>query len=129
KMMSATQEEPSKIIDTFYRLHTVNGVFQDPEALQMYVTNKEKAQKEMDKVNIQDFCKEHYDDILPIIMDKVRRDKRKKALARLDFGESSEKGRRAKEGSQNSSVGVSPPSKEKCTRTAQRYLLTKHDKV
>ncbi|GJT95863.1 hypothetical protein Tco_1091381 [Tanacetum coccineum] len=32
KMTSATQEEPSEI-DTFYRLHTVNGVFQDPEAL------------------------------------------------------------------------------------------------
>ncbi|GJW49454.1 hypothetical protein Tco_0090805 [Tanacetum coccineum] len=31
KMTSATQEEPSEI-DTFYRLHTVNGVFQDPEA-------------------------------------------------------------------------------------------------
>ncbi|GJU82802.1 hypothetical protein Tco_1285167 [Tanacetum coccineum] len=34
KMTSATQEEPSEI-DTFYRLHTVNGVFQDPEALRM----------------------------------------------------------------------------------------------
>ncbi|GJU76142.1 reverse transcriptase domain-containing protein [Tanacetum coccineum] len=55
-------------------------------------TNKEKTQKEMDKVNIQDFCKEHYDDILPIIMDKVLRDKRKEAHARLDFKESSEKG-------------------------------------
>ncbi|GJU74065.1 hypothetical protein Tco_1265470 [Tanacetum coccineum] len=62
----------------------------------------------MDKVNIQDLCEEHYDDILPIIMDKVRRDKRKEAHARLDFRESFEKGRRAKEGSQNSSAGVSP---------------------
>ncbi|GKD62087.1 hypothetical protein Tco_1299596, partial [Tanacetum coccineum] len=70
--------------------------------------NKEKTQKEMDKVDIQDFCEEHYDDILPIIMDKVRRDKRKEAHARLDFGESSEKGRRAREGSQNSSAGFSP---------------------
>ncbi|GJW20756.1 hypothetical protein Tco_0031378 [Tanacetum coccineum] len=35
KITSATQEEPSEI-DTFYRLHTVNGVFQDPEALRMY---------------------------------------------------------------------------------------------
>ncbi|GJW58285.1 hypothetical protein Tco_0105016 [Tanacetum coccineum] len=34
KQASATQEEPSEI-DTFYRLHTVNGVFQDPEALRM----------------------------------------------------------------------------------------------
>ncbi|GJX37112.1 hypothetical protein Tco_0250415 [Tanacetum coccineum] len=62
----------------------------------------------MDKVNIRDFCEEHYDDILPIIMDKVCRDKRKEAHARLDFRESFEKGQRAKEGSQNSSVGVSP---------------------
>ncbi|GJX14364.1 hypothetical protein Tco_0206122 [Tanacetum coccineum] len=61
----------------------------------------------MDTVNIQDFCEEHYDDILPISMDKVRRDKRKEVHARLDFGESPEKGRRAREGSQNSSVGVS----------------------
>ncbi|GJX68448.1 reverse transcriptase domain-containing protein [Tanacetum coccineum] len=62
----------------------------------------------MDKVNIQDFCEEHYDDILPIIMDKVRHDKKKEVHARLDFGESSEKGRRAREGSQNSSDDVSP---------------------
>ncbi|GKB48660.1 hypothetical protein Tco_0899413 [Tanacetum coccineum] len=69
--------------------------------------NKAKTQKEMDKVNIQDFCEEHYDDILPIIMDKVRRDKRKEVHARLDFGESPEKGRRVREGSQNLSAGVS----------------------
>ncbi|GKB84872.1 hypothetical protein Tco_0957144 [Tanacetum coccineum] len=55
-------------------------------------TNKEKTQKERDKVNIQDFCEEHYDDILHIIMDKVRRDKRKEVHTRLDFAESSEKG-------------------------------------
>ncbi|GJS38682.1 hypothetical protein Tco_0563725 [Tanacetum coccineum] len=54
--------------------------------------NKKKTQKEKDKVNIQDFCEEHYDDILPIIMDKVRHDKRKEVHTRLDFAESSEKG-------------------------------------
>ncbi|GJX68728.1 hypothetical protein Tco_0304455 [Tanacetum coccineum] len=70
--------------------------------------NKEKMQKETDKVNIQDFYEEHYDDILLIIMDKVRRDKQKDVHARLDFGESSKKGRRAREGSQNSSVEISP---------------------
>ncbi|GJU11946.1 hypothetical protein Tco_1134342 [Tanacetum coccineum] len=52
--------------------------------------NKEKTQKERDKVNIQNFCEEHYEDILPIIIDKVRRDKRKEAQTRLDFAESSE---------------------------------------
>nr|GEW15227.1 reverse transcriptase domain-containing protein [Tanacetum cinerariifolium] len=41
------------------------------------------------RVNIQDFCEEYYEDILPIIMDKVRRDKRKEVHARLDFGEGS----------------------------------------
>nr|GEV44856.1 reverse transcriptase domain-containing protein [Tanacetum cinerariifolium] len=54
------------------------------------------------RVNIQDFCEEYYEDILPIIMDKVRRDKRKEAHARLDFGEGS-KERRTREDSHHSS--------------------------
>nr|GEX91248.1 reverse transcriptase domain-containing protein [Tanacetum cinerariifolium] len=47
--------------------------------------NKEKTAKETDaalKVNILDFCEEHYEDILPVIMDKIRRDKRKEVHAR-----------------------------------------------
>ncbi|GKE47804.1 hypothetical protein Tco_1479062 [Tanacetum coccineum] len=55
------------------------------------IVNKEKTQKERVKVNIQDFYEEHYDDILPIIMDKVRRNKRKEVHTRLDFAESFEK--------------------------------------
>nr|GEV14250.1 reverse transcriptase domain-containing protein [Tanacetum cinerariifolium] len=39
------------------------------------------------RVNIQDFREKYYEDILPIIMDKVRRDKRKEVHARLYFGE------------------------------------------
>nr|GEV08394.1 retrovirus-related Pol polyprotein from transposon TNT 1-94 [Tanacetum cinerariifolium] len=39
------------------------------------------------RVNTQDFCEEYYEDILPIIMDKVRRDNRKEVHAMLDFGE------------------------------------------
>nr|GEV04183.1 hypothetical protein [Tanacetum cinerariifolium] len=35
------------------------------------------------RVNIQNFCEEYYKDILPIIMDKVRRDKQKKVHAKL----------------------------------------------
>ncbi|GJS92216.1 reverse transcriptase domain-containing protein [Tanacetum coccineum] len=58
--------------------------------------NKEKTQKERDKVNIKNFCEEHYEDILPIIMDKARRDKRKEVHTRLDFAESSEIGTRTK---------------------------------
>ncbi|GKE79384.1 hypothetical protein Tco_1545504 [Tanacetum coccineum] len=44
---------------------------------------KEKTLKEADatpRVNIQDFCEEHYEDIMSVIMDKIRRDKRKKDL-------------------------------------------------
>nr|GEX36941.1 hypothetical protein [Tanacetum cinerariifolium] len=55
------------------------------------------------RVNIQDFCEEYYEDIIPIIMDKVRRDKRKEVLARLDFGEGS-KERRTREDSHHSSA-------------------------
>ncbi|GJS83400.1 hypothetical protein Tco_0749941 [Tanacetum coccineum] len=67
---------------------------------------KENTPRETDatpKVNIQDFCEEHYEDILPVIMDKIRRDKRKEVHARLDFEESLRK-RRIREGSQNSSA-------------------------
>ncbi|GKA36354.1 reverse transcriptase domain-containing protein [Tanacetum coccineum] len=69
-------------------------------------TTKEKTPKEADatpRVNIQDFCEEHYEDILLVIMDKIRRDKRKEVHARLDFEESPKK-RRIREGSQNSSA-------------------------
>nr|GEW63116.1 reverse transcriptase domain-containing protein [Tanacetum cinerariifolium] len=39
------------------------------------------------RVNIQEFCEEYYDDILPIIMEKVRHDRRKDVHTRLDFRE------------------------------------------
>nr|GEW28283.1 reverse transcriptase domain-containing protein [Tanacetum cinerariifolium] len=39
------------------------------------------------RVNIQKFCEEHYEDILPIIMEKVRHDRRKDVHTRLDFGD------------------------------------------
>nr|GEV52552.1 reverse transcriptase domain-containing protein [Tanacetum cinerariifolium] len=39
------------------------------------------------RVNIQEFCEEYYEDILPIIMEKVRHDRRKNVHTRLDFGE------------------------------------------
>nr|GEV69040.1 reverse transcriptase domain-containing protein [Tanacetum cinerariifolium] len=39
------------------------------------------------RVNILEFCEESCEDILPIIMDKVRRDRRKDVHTRLDFGE------------------------------------------
>nr|GEW75581.1 hypothetical protein [Tanacetum cinerariifolium] len=73
--------------------------------------NKEKTPKKADaalKVNIIDFCEEHYEDIFPVIMDKISRDKRKEVHVRLDFKESSKKSRRVREGSQNSSAGTLP---------------------
>nr|GEX79468.1 hypothetical protein [Tanacetum cinerariifolium] len=39
------------------------------------------------RVNIQELCEEYYKDILPIIMDKVRHDRRKDVHTRLDFEE------------------------------------------
>nr|GEZ55402.1 hypothetical protein [Tanacetum cinerariifolium] len=39
------------------------------------------------RVNIQEFYEEHYEDILPIIMEKVWHDRRKDVHTRLDFGE------------------------------------------
>nr|GEX27318.1 hypothetical protein [Tanacetum cinerariifolium] len=68
---------------------------------------KEKTPKEVDtalKANILDFCEEHYEDILPVIMDKIRRKKRKEVHARLKFRENPKKSRRVREGSQNSSA-------------------------
>ncbi|GJQ93303.1 reverse transcriptase domain-containing protein [Tanacetum coccineum] len=47
---------------------------------------KEKTPKDADatpRVNIQDFCEEHYEDILPVIMDKIRRNKYRNPSERL----------------------------------------------
>ncbi|GJW57125.1 hypothetical protein Tco_0103856 [Tanacetum coccineum] len=76
--------------------------------------SKEKTPKDADatpRVNIQDFCEEHYEDIMPVIMDKIRCDKRKEVYARLDFGESPKK-RRIRESSQNSSTRTLPARTE-----------------
>ncbi|GJS14122.1 hypothetical protein Tco_0408594 [Tanacetum coccineum] len=60
------------------------------------IATKEKTPKETDvapRVNILDFCEEHYEDILPVIMDKIRRDKRKEVHTRLDFGDNTKRKR------------------------------------
>ncbi|GJU55458.1 hypothetical protein Tco_1229172 [Tanacetum coccineum] len=75
----------------------------------MKTKTKEKTPKETDvapRVNILDFCEEHYEDIFPVIMDKIRRDKRKEVHTRLDFGDNTKRSRRIREGSQNSSAGT-----------------------
>ncbi|GKD96692.1 hypothetical protein Tco_1380589 [Tanacetum coccineum] len=71
-------------------------------------TNKEKASDAAPRVNILDFCEEHYEDILPIIMEKARREKRKDVQTRLNFGENSKKTRRERENSLNSRAENSP---------------------
>ncbi|GKF63307.1 hypothetical protein Tco_0186755 [Tanacetum coccineum] len=68
---------------------------------------KEKMSKEADaapRVNILDFCEEHYEEILSVIMDKLRRDKLKEVHTRLDFGENTKKSQKMREGSQNSII-------------------------
>ncbi|GJZ44888.1 hypothetical protein Tco_0592484 [Tanacetum coccineum] len=78
---------------------------------------KEKAPNETDampRANILNFCEEHYDDILPIIMDRIRRDKRKEVQTRLDFDGSSKKTRKARDYSLSSSDG-SPPARHRHT--------------
>ncbi|GJV68731.1 hypothetical protein Tco_1484240 [Tanacetum coccineum] len=70
---------------------------------------KEKTPKETDvapRVNILDFCEEHYKDILPVIMDKIRHDKQKKVHTRLDFRDNTKRSLRMREGSQNLSAGT-----------------------
>ncbi|GKC64312.1 hypothetical protein Tco_1096910 [Tanacetum coccineum] len=71
-------------------------------------TNKEKASDAAPRVNILNFCEEHYEDILLIIMEKARRDKRKEVQIRLNFGENSKKTRRERENSLNSRAENSP---------------------
>ncbi|GJX31684.1 hypothetical protein Tco_0241539 [Tanacetum coccineum] len=71
-------------------------------------TNKERASDAAPRVNIQDFCEEHYEDILPIIIEKERCDKRKEVQTRLNFGENSKKTRRERVNSLNSKAENSP---------------------
>nr|GEX37638.1 reverse transcriptase domain-containing protein [Tanacetum cinerariifolium] len=84
--------------------------------------NKENTPKEADaalKANILDFCEEHYEDILPVIMDKIRRDKRKEVHARLDFGGNPTKSQRVREDSQNSSDGGNPTKSQRVRKDSQ----------
>ncbi|GJZ87991.1 hypothetical protein Tco_0659773 [Tanacetum coccineum] len=71
-------------------------------------SHQEKAPDAAPRVNILDFCEEHYEDILPIIMEKPRRDKRKEVQTKLNFGENSKKTRRERQNSLNSGAENSP---------------------
>nr|GEY22988.1 reverse transcriptase domain-containing protein [Tanacetum cinerariifolium] len=72
----------------------------------MKTVTKEKTSNGVEnasRINILDFCEEHYEDILPV-MDKIRCDKRREVHTRLDFRENSRKSQRIREDSQNSSA-------------------------
>ncbi|GKE46702.1 hypothetical protein Tco_1477960 [Tanacetum coccineum] len=71
-------------------------------------TNKEKAPDAALGVNIVDFCEEYYEDILPIIMDKARRYKRKEVQTKLNFRENNKRTRRERDNSLNSRAENSP---------------------
>ncbi|GJU52867.1 reverse transcriptase domain-containing protein [Tanacetum coccineum] len=70
-------------------------------------TNKEKAPDAAPRVNIQDLCEEHYEYILPIIMEKAQRDKQKEIQTRLNF-ENFKKSQRERENTLNSRAENSP---------------------
>ncbi|GJU52405.1 hypothetical protein Tco_1226119 [Tanacetum coccineum] len=60
---------------------------------------KDKTPKEAlagPDASILDFCEKHYEDILPLIMERARRDKRQGLQTRLNFGESSKKSQRGR---------------------------------
>nr|GEZ18982.1 hypothetical protein [Tanacetum cinerariifolium] len=63
------------------------------------------------RVNIQEFCEEYYEEILPIIMEKVRHDRRKDVHTRLDFGEGPRE--RIREDSYYSNMRATEPGRVK----------------
>ncbi|GJS78788.1 hypothetical protein Tco_0728669 [Tanacetum coccineum] len=72
---------------------------------------REKTPRETDtapQASIQEFCEKHYDDILPIIMEKARQDKRKGLQSRLDFGDTPKRARRIRSDSLSSGDRNSP---------------------
>ncbi|GJW66702.1 reverse transcriptase domain-containing protein [Tanacetum coccineum] len=77
---------------------------------------REKTPRETDttpQASIQEFCEKHYDDILPIIMEKARQDKRKGLQSRLDIGDTPKRARRIRSDSLSSGDRNSPASQRK----------------
>nr|GEY37578.1 reverse transcriptase domain-containing protein [Tanacetum cinerariifolium] len=69
------------------------------------------------RVNIQKFCEEHYEDILPIIMEKVRHDRRKDVHTRLDFREGPRERIREDSYYTNTRTRVTEPGRVKLSET------------
>nr|GEY48536.1 hypothetical protein [Tanacetum cinerariifolium] len=78
------------------------------------------------RVNIQEFCEEYYEDILPIIMEKVRHDRRKDVHTRLDFGEGSRERIREDSHHSNARARATEPERVKVQdrlRYGDRHVL------
>nr|GEW73139.1 hypothetical protein [Tanacetum cinerariifolium] len=93
------------------------------------VTNPKDADA-TPRINIQEFCEEYYEDIFPIIMDKVCRDRRKDVHTRLDFGKGLRK--RTREESHHSSTRAQTTKPERLKvqdrlRYGDRYVLDRLD--
>ncbi|GKE25278.1 hypothetical protein Tco_1436790, partial [Tanacetum coccineum] len=84
---------------------------------------REKTPRETDtapQASIQEFCEKHYDDILPIIMEKACQDKRKGLQSRLDFGDTPKKARRIRSDSLSPGDRNSPARSRSRTRSHLR---------
>nr|GEZ58373.1 reverse transcriptase domain-containing protein [Tanacetum cinerariifolium] len=76
------------------------------------------------RVNIQEFCEEYYEDILLIIMEKFRHDRRKDVHTRLDFGEGPRE--RVREDSHYSNMRAKEPERVRVQdrlRYGDRHVL------
>nr|GEZ37064.1 hypothetical protein [Tanacetum cinerariifolium] len=71
--------------------------------------------------NIQEFCEEHYEDILPIIMEKVRHDGQKDIHTRLDFREG-HKERVREDSYSNARARASEPGRRTDSRDSPRDI-------
>nr|GEU54194.1 reverse transcriptase domain-containing protein [Tanacetum cinerariifolium] len=78
------------------------------------------------RINIQEFCEEYYNDIFPIIMDKVCRDRRKDVHTSKTYSPSTTKSRPRRIDSRDRSQGRSRPhrldtSNEDCPKDRKRF--------
>nr|GEV89874.1 hypothetical protein [Tanacetum cinerariifolium] len=87
-------------------------------------TTSRREPKEADaalKANILDFCEEHYEDILPVIMDKICRDKRKEVHTRLDFEENPERAEERERAHKTQALGPCPQGTSAFDRLSNTY--------
>nr|GFC04296.1 hypothetical protein [Tanacetum cinerariifolium] len=78
------------------------------------------------RVNIQEFCEEYYEDILPIIIERVHHDRRKDVYTRLDFREGPRERIREDSHYSNTRARATKPEWVKvqdCLRYGDRHVL------